>query len=81
MHEREGKIIYKFLKMCYSYKAQNTEDIFTLEKVEPPYFYFVQEQNIVYKYNATLLSKNQDATKIHKPKLLITIANYHDWKT
>ena len=56
MHECKGKMIYKFLKYCLSMKAQNTEDIFTLEKVEPPYFYFVQEENIVYKYNATLLA-------------------------
>tara|TARA_X000001036_G_C20595392_1_gene772636 strand:- start:252 stop:1043 length:792 start_codon:yes stop_codon:yes gene_type:complete len=56
MHEREGKIIYKFLKYCYSMKAQNTEDIFTLEKVEPPYFYFIQEENIIYKYNAKILA-------------------------
>ena len=48
MHEREGIIIYKFLKYCYSMKAQNTEDIFTLEKVESPYFYFIQEENIIY---------------------------------
>ena len=57
MHETEGNIIYKFLKNCYSLKAQNTEDIFTLEKVEPPFFFFIQEENIVYKYNATLLAE------------------------
>ena len=56
MHESKGKIIYKFLKKCYSLKAQNSEDIFTLEKVEPPFFFFIQEENIVYKYNATLLA-------------------------
>jgi hypothetical protein len=76
MHEREGKIIYKFLKMCYSYKAQNTEDIFTLEKVEPPYFYFVQEQNIVYKYNATLLADFIEDSGCYKdPQTQITYNN------
>ncbi len=56
MHERERYIIYNFLKKCYSLKCQNSVDIFTLEPVEPPFFFFIQEENIVYKYNATLLA-------------------------
>ena len=55
MHERESKIIYKFLKYALSMKAQNKDDIFTLDKIKPPFFYFIQENNIVYKYNASIL--------------------------
>ena len=55
MHLREGIIILRFLKFCLSMKSQNKEDIFTLEKVKGPLFFFVQEENIVYKYNANIL--------------------------
>ena len=54
MHE--GDTIYRFLKYCLSMKAQNKMDVFTLEKIEPPFFYYVQEENIIYKYNAPLLA-------------------------
>ena len=47
MHLREGGIILRFLKFCLSMKSQNKEDIFTLEKVKGPLFFFVQEENIV----------------------------------
>tara|TARA_B100001758_G_C18411996_1_gene616465 strand:- start:19 stop:810 length:792 start_codon:yes stop_codon:yes gene_type:complete len=66
MHEREGKIIYKFLKFCISMKAQNTEDIFTLDKIEPPFYFFIQEENIVYKYNAKLLANFIEETGCYK---------------
>ena len=66
MHQREGKIILNFLKYCLSMKSQNKEDIFTLEKVKGPLFFFVQEENIVYKYNATLLADFIEETGSYK---------------
>ena len=66
MHERESKIIYKFLKYALSMKAQNKEDIFTLDKINPPFFYFIQENNIVYKYNASILFDFIEKTGCYK---------------
>ena len=47
-------------------KAQNTEDVFTLEKVKPPYFFYIQEEGIVYKYNAELLANFIEDTGCRK---------------
>ena len=54
------------MKFCLSMKSQNKEDIFTLEKVKGPLFFFVQEENIVYKYNATLLADFIEETGCYK---------------
>ena len=66
MHLVEGKIILKFLKFCLSMKSQNKEDIFTLEKVKGPLFFFVQEENIIYKYNANVLADFIEETGCYK---------------
>ena len=66
MHILEGKIILKFLKFCLSMKSQNKEDIFTLEKVKGPLFFFVQEENIIYKYNANVLADFIEETGCYK---------------
>ena len=47
-------------------KSQNKEDIFTLEKVKGPLFFFVQEENIVYKYNANVLADFIEETGCYK---------------
>ena len=66
MHLREGNIILKFFKFCLSMKSQNKEDIFTLEKVKGPLLFFVQEENIVYKYNANILADFIEETGCYK---------------
>ena len=66
MHLVEGKIILKFLKFCLSMKSQNKEDIFTLEKVKGPLFFFVQEENTIYKYNANVLADILEETGCYK---------------
>ena len=47
-------------------KSQNKEDIFTLEKVKGPLFFFVQEENIIYKYNANVLADFIEETGCYK---------------
>jgi len=66
--EQASNTIKKFLKYCVRMKPQNRLDPITLEPPVPPLFYYVQEENILYRYSAAnLLGYIEDSGNIRDP--------------
>jgi len=66
--EQASNTIKKLIKYCVRMKPQNRLDPITLEPPIPPLFYFVQEENIVYRYSAAkLLGYIEDSGNIRDP--------------